>query len=472
MDLLSKLHDRSAVVAVIGLGYAGLPLALSFAGAGFRVVGVDRDAGKVARLNDGESYVQDVDSEHLARLVCAGRFAATTDYAALATADTVTICVPTPLGPGHLPDMSYIEQAVEGLAPYLHREQLVVLESTTYPGTTEEVIQPRLEARGMRAGEDFYLGFAPERIDPGGTSSQGYTVANVPKLVAGATPRCRERVAALYGAIVEQVVPVSSLKTAEMAKLVENSFRMVNVGFANEVALMCDHLGVDVWEVIDAAATKPFGFMAHYPGPGLGGHCIPVDPYYLVWKLKTLDYSARFIELAGEVNRSMPAFVVSRVASALERHGQTLRGANVLVLGATYKRDVADVRESPSLDVLALLLERGADASFHDPLVDEVTVRVRGRGTPLAAGTLAAAGHTSRAYDGWGALAPGDRDEVEQRLVRVDLETGLTRADCVVVATDHTAYDWETIAARSRLIVDTRDALRTVRAPRAEIVKL
>src|SRR5919198_1986899 len=376
MKLLAKLQDRSATVSVIGLGYAGLPLALAFAEAGFRVVGVDVDGHRVACVNRGESYVPDVPAGKLARPVREGRLCATGDYGALAAVDTVTISVPTPLGPGHLPDLSYIERAVDGLAPFLHREQLVVLESTTYPGTTEELILPRLEAAGLRAGDDFYLGFAPERIDPGGTSSRGFTFRNVPKLVAGATLRCRDHVAALYQAVVDTVVPVSSLRAAEMAKLVENSFRMVNVGFANEVALMCDQLGVDVWEVIDAAATKPFGFMAHYPGPGLGGHCIPVDPYYLAWKLKTLDYTARFIELAGEVNRAMPAFVVGRVASALERRGRTLRGADVLVLGVTYKRDVADVRESPSLDVLALLLERGARVRFHDPLIPRVTVRV------------------------------------------------------------------------------------------------
>lgn len=461
MDLLTKLQQRSAVVSVIGLGYAGLPLALAFAEAGFRVVGVDVDAERVTRLNDGLSPVQDVPDSALAALVCQGRFSATTDYAALAEVDTTTICVPTPLGPGHLPDMSYVERAVDSLAPYVHREQLVVLESTTYPGTTEELIQPRLEARGLRAGADFYLGFAPERIDPGGTSSQGYGVASVPKLVAGATPRCRERVQALYEAIVKTVVPVSSLKTAEMAKLVENSFRMVNVGFANEVALMCDHLGLDVWEVIDAAATKPYGFMAHYPGPGLGGHCIPVDPYYLVWKLKTLDYTARFIELAGEVNRAMPAFVVSRVAAALERRGHTLRGANVLVLGLTYKRDVADVRESPSLDVIALLLERGAEVHVHDPLVAAVDVPAQhargGAAVPTVAG------------GGWSA---GEPPAETIRLESEELLPAVRRADCVVVTTDHSSYDWETLAAESRLIVDTRNALRHVRAPRAEIVKL
>jgi UDP-N-acetyl-D-glucosamine dehydrogenase len=500
MDVLAKLHDRTAIVSVIGLGYAGLPLAVNFAHAGFRVVGVDLDRARVRQLNAGESPVQDVPSLALRDLIDTGRFVAADSYAVLQESDTVTICVPTPLGPGHLPDLSYVERAVDGLAPYVHREQLVVLESTTYPGTTEELVQPRLEASGLRAGRDFYLAFAPERIDPGATSSQGYTVATVPKLVAGATPRCRERVAALYSTIVQQVVPVSSLKTAEMAKLVENAFRMVNVGFANEVALMCDRLHLDAWEVIDAAATKPFGFMAHYPGPGLGGHCIPVDPYYLAWKLKTLDYSARFIELAGEINRSMPGFVVGRVATALERRGQTLRGANVLVLGVTYKRDVADVRESPSLDVIAHLIERGARVRFHDPLVAEVTVRVdqgalaanderrmkdpslgsragsrrktEDESPPAMADSSFVLRPSSRTYEGWVPGSLPDLHKVDLRLQRVDLRPALDEADCVVIATDHTSYDWETIAAHSRSIVDTRNALRGVREPRAEVVKL
>ena len=474
MDLLAKLHDRTALVSVIGLGYAGLPLAVSFAQAGFRVLGIDLDAERVRQLNGGESPVQDVSPATLRRLVSEGRFRASDDYAALREADTTTICVPTPLGPGHLPDLSYIERAVEGLAPYLHAEQLVVLESTTYPGTTEELVQPRLESSGMRAGTDFYLGFAPERIDPGGTTSGDLTVATVPKLVAGATPRCRQRVAALYETVVQRVVPVSSLKTAEMAKLVENSFRMVNIGFANEVALMCDRLHLDVWEVIDAAATKPYGFMAHYPGPGLGGHCIPVDPYYLVWKMKTLDYGARFIELAGEVNRSMPSFVVRRVADALERRGRTLRGASVLVLGVTYKRDVDDVRESPSLDVIAQLIERGARVTYHDPLVERVRVRVDpvAAGDALPAGTRVGTPLPPAEHDGWVAGALPEPDTVEVTMQRVDLEPAVAVADCVVIATDHSTYDWETLASRSRLIVDTRNATLRVQSPRAEIVKL
>lgn len=448
-DLLTALRDRSALVSVIGLGYAGLPLAMAFTDAGFRVLGVDISADRVARISAGESHVEDVTPERLGGHLASGRFRATTDYAALAEADTITISVPTPLGPGHLPDLSFVERAVDGLVPVLREGQLVVLESTTYPGTSDELVQPRLERTGMRAGEGFYLGFAPERIDPGGTTSGGLTFRQVPKLVAGATPRCLERVAALYSAIVDTVVPVSSLRAAEMAKLVENAFRMVNVGFANEVALWCDQLGLDVWEVLDAAATKPFGFLAHYPGPGLGGHCIPVDPYYLVWKLKTLDYPARFIELAGEINRGMPAFVISKVQAALERHGRPLRGSRVLVLGAAYKRDVADVRESPSLDVLSLLIEHGAHAEFHDPHVPAVTVKL------------------------------SERAHAETvRLESVDLWPAVESADCVIVCTDHSVYDWETLARRARLIVDTRNALRGVptdpggASGSAEVVKL
>ena len=460
MDLLTKLRERTATVSVIGLGYAGLPLAMAFADAGFGVLGVDVNPERVRQLNAGHSPVEDVSEARLGGHLASGRFHASADYADLAAADTATISVPTPLGPGHLPDLSFVERAVDGLATVLHKEQLVVLESTTYPGTTDDLVRPRLERTGLRAGEDFYLGFAPERIDPGGTTSGGLTFRQVPKLVAGATPRCCEHVSALYSAIVDTVVPVSSLKAAEMAKLVENAFRMVNVGFANEVALWCDQLGLDVWEVIDAASTKPFGFMPHYPGPGLGGHCIPVDPYYLVWKLKTLDYPARFIELAGEVNRAMPAFVVSKVQASLERHGRPLRGSRVLVLGAAYKRDVADVRESPSLDVVELLAEHGALVEYHDPHVPSIAVRLSERALAHA--------------EAEGAVQ-GDRPPAKEtalRLDSVDLWPAVDHADCVVVSTDHSAYDWETLARRARLIVDTRNALRAVRDPAAEIVKL
>lgn len=452
--LASRLHDRTATVGIIGLGFAGLPLGVALASAGFRVIGVDLDASKVDAINAGRSPIADVQDDVLAALRTSGKFEATTEYSALAAADSVTICVPTPLLPGHVPDLTYIESAVDALAPYLHPEMLVVLESTTYPGTTEEIIQPRVEARGLRVGVDVFIGFAPERIDPGATSSPGLTVHSVPKLIAGATPACLMHVQDLYASIVDRLVPVSSLRTAEMAKLVENSFRMVNIAFVNEVALMCDRLGIDVWEVIDAAATKPYGFLPHYPGPGLGGHCIPVDPYYLVWKLKTLNMPSRFIELAGEINRAMPAHVVSKVATALEARGLTVRGSRILVLGVTYKRDVADVRESPSLDILGLLAGRGAVVAFHDPYVPVLDVPVQAPGT----------------IDIHGAPIT---------LHRSDLLEGLASSDCVVLATDHTSYDWDVVVRTARLIIDTRNALRHVGAPavpndgtRAAIVKL
>ena len=449
-DLAERLRERRAHVAVIGLGFAGLPLAMAFAAVGHRVTGIDVDAVRVADLNAGRSHIADVPDAELVRHVTAGRFAATTDYAALAAVDSVTICVPTPLLPGQVPDLRFIESAVDGLAPYLHPGMLVVLESTTYPGTTEEIVQARVEARGLRTGTDVFVGFAPERIDPGSTSSPGLAVRSIPKLVGGATPTCLAHVQALYEPVVDRLVPVSSLRTAEMAKLVENSFRMVNIAFANEVALMCDRLGINVWEVIDAAATKPYGFLAHYPGPGLGGHCIPVDPYYLSWKMKTLNVPARFIELAGEINRAMPAHVVGKVATALEARGKTIRGARVLVLGVTYKRDVADVRESPSLDILGLLAARGANVAYHDPYVAELEVTVQ------AAGSIDPRGPTVH-------------------LSCEELATSVRSADCVIVATDHTSYDWDAIAREATLVVDTRNALAQAVASgtaRAAVVRL
>ena len=449
-DLADRLRGRCAHVAIIGLGFAGLPLAIAFAAAGHRVTGIDVDGARVRDLNAGRSHIADVPDAELAGQVAAGRFVATTDYAALAQVDSVTICVPTPLLPGQVPDLRFIESAVDSLAPFLHPGMLVVLESTTYPGTTEEIVQTRVEARGLRTGIDVFIGFAPERIDPGSTSSPGLAVRSIPKLVGGATPLCLAHVQALYEPVVDRLVPVSSLRTAEMAKLVENSFRMVNIAFANEVALMCDRLGIDVWEVIDAAATKPYGFLAHYPGPGLGGHCIPVDPYYLSWKMKTLNVPARFIELAGEINRAMPAHVVGKVSTALEARGKTIRGANILVLGVTYKRDVADVRESPSLDILGLLAARGAHVGYHDPYVPELEVAVR------AAGSIDPHGPTIR-------------------LTCEDVVSSVRNADCVIVATDHTSYDWNVIAHDAKLIVDTRNVLpRTVATvgARAAVVRL
>jgi UDP-N-acetyl-D-glucosamine dehydrogenase len=418
--LLERLRTGSAVIGVVGLGYVGLPLAVEFAQAGLRVIGVDVSADKVARLNAGESYIGDIPSERLRPLVEAGKLQASVDYAALKDADTVSICVPTPLRKTKDPDMSYVIQAVDAVVEICHPGMLVVLESTTYPGTTEEIIVPKLTARGFVPGETVFVAFSPERIDP---ANPKFGVRNTPKVVGGCTAACTETAAALYAAAVDQIVPVSTPTTAEMVKLLENTFRAVNIGLVNEMALMCDKLGINVWEVIDAAKTKPFGFMPFYPGPGLGGHCIPVDPHYLSWKLKTLNYTARFIELASEINTSMPLYVIDKVVSALNDDCKAVRGSKIVVLGVAYKRDVDDVRESPALDVISLLMHRGAEVSYHDPHVPSIRLENDAvmENTPLSAALL-------------------------------------EEADCAVVITDHRAIDWAMVVKHSRLIVDTRHA--------------
>jgi UDP-N-acetyl-D-glucosamine dehydrogenase len=420
-DLLETIRDRKATLAVVGLGYVGLPLAVEFARAGLAVVGIDVDPRKVAALERGESYIPDVPSALLAELVQSGGLRATGDYSALAAADAVSICVPTPLNKTRDPDMSYVIEAAAQVARYAHPGLLIVLESTTYPGTTEEILLPRLQEAGFVVGRDVFLAFSPERIDPGNAR---YGVRNTPKVVGGATPACTEAVTALYSLAVEQVVPVSSMRAAEMVKLLENTFRAVNIGLVNEMALMCDKLDVDVWEVIEAASTKPYGFMPFTPGPGIGGHCIPIDPLYLSWKLKSLNYTARFIELADSINSRMPAHVVSLVADALNDDGRALNGARVLVLGVAYKKDSDDVRESPALDLMTELAARKATVSYHDPYVASLT---------LGAQTLASQPLTPEA---------------------------VRAADCVVVATDHAAIDWALVAAQARVVVDTRNALR------------
>lgn len=432
-QLLEKIAAREAVIGIVGLGYVGLPLAVAFAQEGFKVVGVDVDAGKVASLNRGESYVEDIPSAVLAPLVEEGLIRATTDYAAMAAADAISICVPTPLRKTKDPDISYIVHAADCLATYMPpgQGQLIVLESTTYPGTTDEIVLPRFSQDGFEVGRDFFMAFSPERIDPGRTD---YTVRTTPKVIGGVTPDCVEVAVTLYGTVVDQPVPVSSTATAEMVKLLENTFRAVNIGLVNEVALMCDKLGLDVWEVVGAAATKPYGFMPFYPGPGLGGHCIPIDPHYLSWKLRTLNYTARFIELAAEVNSHMPDYVVGKVGDALNSQRKPINGSRILVLGAAYKRDVGDVRESPALDVIHLLRERGADVAYNDPHIP--TVR----------------------FDGY-----------ELSSVELSTETVAT-ADCVVVVTDHAAYDWEWLADHAGLIVDTRNAVKSPGA--ARVVRL
>ena len=418
--LLERLRTSDAVIGIVGLGYVGLPLAVEFAEAGYRVIGVDVSADKVARLNRGDSYIGDIPSERLRPLVESGKLRASADYHALSEADAVSICVPTPLRKTKDPDMSYVIQAVDAVVEVCHDGMLVVLESTTYPGTTEEIIIPKLTGRGFVPGETVFVAFSPERIDP---ANPRFGVRNTPKVVGGYSAACTETAAALYAAAVDQIVPVSTPTTAEMVKLLENTFRAVNIGLVNEMALMCNKLGINVWEVIDAAKTKPFGFMPFYPGPGLGGHCIPVDPHYLSWKLKTLNYTARFIELASEINTSMPLYVIDKVVSALNDDCKSVRGSKIVVLGVAYKRDVDDVRESPALDVISLLEHRGADVSYHDPYVQSIRLEDDAimENTPLSADLLAS-------------------------------------ADCVVVITDHRVIDWSMVVKHSRLIVDTRQA--------------
>ncbi len=432
-QLLDKIAGREAVIGIVGLGYVGLPLAVAFAQEGFKIIGVDIDAGKVDSLNRGESYVEDIPSAILGPLVNSGLIRATTDYSSMAAADAVSICVPTPLRKTKDPDISYIIHAADCLATCMPpgQGQLIVLESTTYPGTTDEIVLPRFTRDDLEVGRDFFMAFSPERIDPGRTD---YTVRTTPKVIGGVTPDCLEVAVALYGTVVDSPVAVSSTATAEMVKLLENTFRAVNIGLVNEVALMCDKLGLNVWEVVGAAATKPYGFMPFYPGPGLGGHCIPIDPHYLSWKLRTLNYTARFIELAAEVNSHMPDYVVSKVGDALNDERKALNGSRILVLGAAYKRDVGDVRESPALDVIHLLRGRGADVAYNDPHIP--TMRL----------------------DGY-------------QLSSVELSAEVVAAaDCVVVVTDHSAYDWEWLAANARLIVDTRNAVDSSGA--ARVVRL
>jgi len=419
-ETLSKLNAHTANVAIVGLGYVGLPLAVAFAEAGYKVIGIDLDNRKIDAINRGESYIEDVAPDVVDALVNKGRLSATSDFAALADCDAVSICVPTPLRKTGDPDISYILSATEEIAKYLHPGMLLVLESTTYPGTTTEVVLPRLEAGGLNVGESFFLAFSPERVDPGRTD---YTTKTTPKVIGGVTPNCLEVALAFYGQAINILVPVSSTETAEMVKLLENTFRAVNIGLANEVLIMCDRLGLDVWEVIDAAATKPFGFMRFTPGPGLGGHCIPIDPLYLSWKLRTLNYHARFIELASEINSEMPAFWVQRVQDELNKKAKAVNGSEILVLGVAYKKDVTDLRESPALDIIHLLQEKGAHVSYHDPHV------------------------------------PAFHHDGMEMVGVLDLDKALANSDCVVIVTDHTVYDWEHIKQSAALIVDTRRAL-------------
>jgi UDP-N-acetyl-D-glucosamine dehydrogenase len=421
-QLLRKLDSANAHVAVIGLGYVGLPLAVIFAEAGYHVTGIDLDHSKVDAINRGESYIEDVSTQSVQAHVARGSLRATTDFSVLEQCDAVSICVPTPLRKTGDPDISYIVATAAEIAKYLHPGMAVVLESTTYPGTTTEVVLPMLAGsdHSLKVGEDFFLAFSPERVDPG---REDWTTRNTPKVIGGVTAACLEVATAYYGRAIETPVPVSSTEAAEMVKLLENTFRAVNIGLVNEILLMCDKLKLDVWEVLDAAATKPFGYMKFTPGPGLGGHCIPIDPLYLSWKLRTLDYKARFIELASEVNTSMPSYWVQKVQDALNDAGKPLKGSKVLVLGVAYKKDVSDVRESPALDIIHLLEGKGARVCYHDPHVPAF-----------------------------------HHDGMEMVGVR-DLDKALAESDCTMIVTDHSSYDWQNIQHLSHIVVDTRRAL-------------
>lgn len=433
-NLLRKLKDKTARIAVLGMGYVGLPFATVFADAGFEVTGIDPIAEKMEALNAGKSYIMDVPTELVKKLVDAGKLKGTTDYSVLSQIDAVAICVPTPLRQTGDPDLSFIVSAAEGIAPYVHNGMVVVLESSTYPGTTRELVLPTLtEKSGLRVGEDIFVAFSPERVDPG---REDWTTKNTPKVIGGMTEKCTEVSATWYSQALEKVVPVSSTEVAEMAKLLENTFRMINIGFVNELALMCDRLGVDVWEVIDAAATKPFGFMKFSPGPGLGGHCIPIDPLYLSWKLRSLNYTARFIELASEINTGMPRFVISKVQDALNDHQKPLKGSKVLVLGAAYKPDIDDLRESPAIDVIRLLQQKGAQVSYHDPYIPRIK------------------------HDGW------TIDSIK------NLDRGVKDADCVVIVTNHKCYDYAVLLTDAKLIVDTRNALGAAGRKNPKVIRL
>jgi UDP-N-acetyl-D-glucosamine dehydrogenase len=431
--LKSKLEQHNATAAVIGLGYVGLPLAMEIAAAGFKVIGIDLDGGKIASLQKGKSYILDVPEKTVADAVRSGQFTPTTDFSTLAAADTVSICVPTPLSKSRDPDISFILSATEEIRKYLHRGQLIVLESTTYPGTTDELIVPELETSGLKVGNDFCVAFSPERIDPGNAS---FTTRNTPKIVGGITTQCTEIARLFYSQFIEKVIPVSSTKCAEMVKLLENTFRSVNIGMVNELALMCDLLGVDVYEVIDAAATKPFGFSPFYPGPGLGGHCIPIDPHYLAWKLKALNFQARFIGLAAEINGMMPSVVSTLVADGLNRRSRSVRGSKIMILGVAYKKNVSDCRESPALDVMRLLNEKGALLSYNDPLVPSLRL-----------------GHSM--------------------LKSIEASPAIIADhDCVIILTDHSTYDIPSIVEAAKLVIDTRNSTKDLHAFKDKIIKL
>ncbi|NLU49557.1 MAG: nucleotide sugar dehydrogenase, partial [Syntrophomonadaceae bacterium] len=421
-----------AKTAVVGLGYVGLPLAVELGKAGYRVIGVDIDPEKIEELKGGHSYILDVQSDDVRELINSGKLSVSTSYDVLSEADTISICVPTPLRKTKDPDLSYITAAVEEIKRVMSKDTLIILESTTYPGTTEELVQAEIEKEGYEVGKDFYLCFSPERVDP---ANKVYNTKNTPKVIGGVTPVCTELAQLLYGSFLEQIVPVSSTKVAETVKLLENTFRAVNIGLVNEIALMCDRMGIDVWEVIEAAATKPFGFMPFYPGPGIGGHCIPLDPSYLSWKAKTFNFYNKFIELASDVNANMPRYVVSKTSEILNLDRKPINGSRILLLGMAYKKDIDDLRESPGLEVYELLREKGAEVQYNDPLV------------------------------------PRFRDKEGRYVYSIELTPGQLQAfDCVILITDHSAYDYAWIADHARVILDTRNAFKAIRS--SKIVKL
>ena len=434
-ELIQLIQKKYVNVAVVGMGYVGLPLAITFANAGFNVIGIEPNQEKVDMVNRGESYIGDISNAVLRKHTEAGRIRATSDYSILAEIDAVSICVPTPLSKKRDPDMSFIVSASNGLAPYMHRGMVVVLESSTYPGTTRELVLPILtEGNDLKVGEDFFLAFSPERMDPGRSD---WTTYNTPKVMGGITQACTDVASAWYSKALETIVPVSSCEVAEMAKLLENTFRMINISMVNEIAQMCDRLGIDVWEVVDAAGTKPFGFMKFNPGPGMGGHCIPVDPLYLSWKMKTLNYTARFIDLASEIDANMPRYVVGKIQDALNRYKKAINGSKVLLIGVTYKPNISDLRESPAIDITHLLLEKGAEVSYYDPYVPEI--------------------------DQDGLLMQSEKE----------LQAAVEKADCVAIITNHSKIDYAMVLEKSKVIFDARNALKDVPGKKdLKVVKL
>lgn len=428
--LTKKIKERTAKVGIIGLGYVGLPLAAEFGEAGFEVIGFDISKEKVKLINSGKSDIDDVPDSIVKNLVDSQKLLATTDPKLIKKVDTISICVPTPLSKTKDPDVSYILAAMEWVRQYMHKGMLIILESTTYPGTTEDMILPMLEDTGLKVGKDFFIAFSPERVDPGNTK---FTTKNTPRVVGGITPRCTKVAELFYGQIIGHVVAMSSTRAAEMVKLLENTFRSVNIGLVNEVAVMCDRLNINVWEIIDAAATKPFGFMPFYPGPGLGGHCIPIDPHYLSWKLKSLNYYARFIELAGDINSHMPEYVVERIRGVLNKRSKSIKDSKIMILGVTYKRDIKDTRESPALDVIKLLEKDGAKLFYNDPFVPEIR---------------------------W----DGTRHKSSKLTPAI-----LKKSDITVILTDHSSYNYQWVVDNSGLIFDTRNATKKVTKNRVKI---